>query len=186
MHHTAISKLTQVTTSIIAVYQVGGREGEREGGREGWRERGRGGREGGREGGSGRYRETGCHTYRGQHRPCDSWVLSQLAQGLEALLGNTQESLDEPLGLPLEARVIVLGEDDSGRHVLLQLADEMEACAGQELLPPVHGANFGLDGLSGGVLGLHHTITVGEALQGGDDLAEKGQRSKAVSMVTKH
>ena len=72
----------------------------------------------------------------------------------------------------------MLRKHNGGRHVLLDLADEMEAGAGQELLPPVHRAHLRLHGVSGGVLGLYQTIRLCNALQGGDNL--DGERRKRV------
>ena len=54
----------------------------------------------------------------------------------------TKESLDVFLALPLEAGVIVLWEHDGGRDILLDLADEVEPSAHQQILPAVHRAHL--------------------------------------------
>ena len=101
-------------------------------------------------------------------------------------MGNAQQSLQLSLALSLDARVIVLGVDNGGRHLLLDLVDEVETSCRQQLLPAGNHAHFPLDGLTGAVLGLDCSITLGDTLDRGGDLGGYRFRVRFVTTPPHH
>ena len=77
----------------------------------------------------------------------------------------TKKSLDVLQTFSLEAGVVMLWEDDGGWDVLLDLTDEVEASAHQELLPAMDGPHLRLDCLTGDILGFNQTIILGDTLE---------------------
>ena len=77
----------------------------------------------------------------------------------------TKKSLNVLQTFSLEAGVVMLWEDDGGWDVLLDLTDEVEASAHQELLPAMDGAHLRLDCLTGDILWFNQTIILGDTLE---------------------